>query len=440
MNINKPLVIFLVVLFTALASYVAIPQIINPVSEYDIYLEKAREYNEKNLCVKAMMEYENALKEEDSLDLRIEMVKNYEKGIENGEYKDGFAYTELFYNMVDKYKREPEAYEFALRCLYEKSAFEDCVNILYQAEDLKVDSNAIDRIRDKVMYECKNNRATYTGVWTTQNGYALTIFDGEYYILNQEFSAMNPEVYKYATPMINGYALVKDAAYTYLVSEEGVRQAYYPDKTEHSTGMGASMIAVKVDGKYSYYDLEGNEKFGEYDFAGRFSNGLAPVEENGKWHLITTSGEKAFDATFEDIKLSSIYDCSQSGLIFAKSGGKYRLYNTKLEQVGNLTFEDADVFRSSDQLAAVKIDGKWGYINSKGELVLSPTFDQAKSFSYGLGAVKQGEYWSFINEQKEEVIVGAFTDVDYFTQKGYCFVTEDKYWYYISRYYVERNG
>ena len=42
-------------------------------------------------------------------------------------------------------------------------------------------------------------------------------------------------------------------------------------------------------------------------------------------------------------------------------------------------FEDAGPF--TGDLAMVKIDGKWGYINRKGDIVVHPDYDQAFSFS-----------------------------------------------------------
>ena len=43
----------------------------------------------------------------------------------------------------------------------------------------------------------------------------------------------------------------------------------------------------------------------------------------------------------------------------------------------------------SDKLAHVKIGGKWGSINQEGEIVINPQFDDAWSFSEGLGWIYQ---------------------------------------------------
>ncbi|HAS42177.1 MAG TPA: hypothetical protein DCS93_16995 [Microscillaceae bacterium] len=58
----------------------------------------------------------------------------------------------------------------------------------------------------------------------------------------------------------------------------------------------------------------------------------------------------------------------------------------------------------SEGLAAVKIGGKWGYINPKGKLVIPAKYTAAASFSEGLAAVNMGKTGGFINKKNEVVI------------------------------------
>ena len=48
---------------------------------------------------------------------------------------------------------------------------------------------------------------------------------------------------------------------------------------------------------------------------------------------------------------------------------------------------------------AVRISGKWGYINVKGQTVIPPQYDEARPFYDTLAAVKLGEKWGYINQE-----------------------------------------
>ena len=74
-----------------------------------------------------------------------------------------------------------------------------------------------------------------------------------------------------------------------------------------------------------------------------------------------------------------------------------------------------------EALAPVKIGGKVGYINPKGEIVINPQFDEAKNFSEGLARVNiggrrnrfrrdGGGKWGYINSKGKFVINPQFDE------------------------------
>ena len=69
-------------------------------------------------------------------------------------------------------------------------------------------------------------------------------------------------------------------------------------------------------------------------------------------------------------------------------------------------FEGAMSF--SEGLAAVKVDGKWGYIDRKGEMVIGPAFDLAWRFSEGLAPIFSDGIWGFIDKSGRYRIRPAF--------------------------------
>jgi len=80
-------------------------------------------------------------------------------------------------------------------------------------------------------------------------------------------------------------------------------------------------------------------------------------------------------------------------------------------------YSDARPFAPNGLAAVSQKSGrleKWGFINAKGETVISFEYDEADSFyaaNRGLAAVKIGKKWGFINEAGEIVIAPKYADV-----------------------------
>ncbi len=62
----------------------------------------------------------------------------------------------------------------------------------------------------------------------------------------------------------------------------------------------------------------------------------------------------------------------------------------------------------SEGLAAVRMDGKWGYVDKIGQMALLPQYESATEFSEGLAAVKVGDKWGFIDKTGQMVIPPQF--------------------------------
>jgi WG containing repeat len=94
----------------------------------------------------------------------------------------------------------------------------------------------------------------------------------------------------------------------------------------------------------------------KFQWARKFSDGLAAVGMGGKWGYIDHAGKLVIPFRYE------------SALEF------------------------------SDGLAPVVIGGKWGYVDRAGAAVIQPKFDHAREFSGGLAAVEVGTKEGFIDE------------------------------------------
>lgn len=114
------------------------------------------------------------------------------------------------------------------------------------------------------------------------------------------------------------------------------------------------LLPVEVKGKWGYINSDGEIVIEpRYSYAGKFSDGLAPVRINNN------ENEKE----------------------------KYGYINLSGEVVIPFQFEDAKEF--SEGLAVVRINQKYGYVNTEGRIVVEPLFKKAWKFSNGMGRVLQ---------------------------------------------------
>jgi WG containing repeat len=67
---------------------------------------------------------------------------------------------------------------------------------------------------------------------------------------------------------------------------------------------------------------------------------------------------------------------------------------------------------SLPQLWEVKINGKYGYIDRTGKLVVKPQFDYGWSFYEGLAQVQVGQKWGYIDYTGKLAIKPEFDDCD----------------------------
>lgn len=206
-----------------------------------------------------------------------------------------------------------------------------------------------------------------------------------------------------------------------------------PDVSRSSEGL----TRVLINGKYGYVDSHNRLVIpAEYEAADEFYNDLAGVKEKGKWEVINGRGKvlrpwtlttvrpqhwlgpielitpvlesqgRTIDARFlvyavnrnNDVfkNLEALQSDPASPLLPVKIGGLWGYVERRIsldnpqDSIAIVPqYQDAKPY--SDGLAAVEINGKWGYIDNGGNRVIKPAFDEAQSFERNLALVSQGD-------------------------------------------------
>ncbi len=93
-------------------------------------------------------------------------------------------------------------------------------------------------------------------------------------------------------------------------------------------------------------------------------------------------------------------------------------------------FESAGIF--SEGMAAVKVGGKYGFINTTGEMIIEPRFDEAGNFSEGSAVVYTGGFPGHVNRKGLRVIVLREDESRYFGDGLAVIKIKDRYGYIKS--------
>lgn len=148
-----------------------------------------------------------------------------------------------------------------------------------------------------------------------------------------------------------------------------------------------------------------------------FSEGTCIVRSDGKYGVIDMKGKEIIPCTHEHI-----YDCSEDMFLYRTKDEDYNYWYGWLDKKGNVVIEaqysDAGPFNDGLALAIRKNDKKswineYAFINKKGEIVVDfNTYAMMKSFSEGLAAVNvendNKDVWGYINTKGEVVIAPTY--------------------------------
>ncbi len=433
----RALVPIVMVVIMAASWYMLITDVAKVEDRYNEYLTAARGYAEDGITKYAIENYTLALEIKSSPEIYKEVAEYYKAQNKNDNY---LYWCESF---LEAYPKEAVAYEYLIDAYAKDSDYTACYDLIYTAQKRNIESDRIDKIFEEIKYVYKLDFSTYEDVGVYSNNFCAVNNKG-YWGFVDRYGELRIST-KYTST-----GAYTQSAFASVVNQDG--EAYFIDKSgskvlvsdEKYSSFGLlvnNIIAAKrTDEKYTYVNNDFEVLFGEYDYASTMNNDRAAVKKNGKWSIINEKGNAINSELYLDIILDGKEIAYRNDRIFvSKEEGKYILVDGSGIQVGSLVFEDADPFMS-EQYAAVKIDGKWKFINKDGKLISDKIYDGAKSFQNGLAAVCVNGMWGFVDESENMVITPKFQDASYFNEKGSCFIKMNDKWQLLKLYRLNREN
>lgn len=404
---------------------------------YNTCLAEARDWAKDGITKYAIEKYEEALDLRSSPELYEEVALYYKAQDRKLDY---LSWCELY---IEEYPKEVGAYELLLDAYIQDQDYEDCYDLLEMAQKRNLKSETLDRMADEIAYEFKLELGSYDNVGIYSNNYCAVNSDGRWGFVDRygklRVSTRYVQTGAYTQSAI--VSVVNSEGEAYFIDKSGAKVKVSSEKYE-SFGLvsGGKIAAKKTDGKYIYLDESCQALFGNYDYASTFNGGVAAVKTGDRWQLIDDQGNAITSQNYVDVILDEKQIAQRNGRIFAaKSEGQYIMLDNTGKQVGSLTFEDAKLFNGSAP-AAVKIGGKWCFVDVDGKLISDKKYDDARSFANGMAAVCVDGKWGFVDESETIVIELQFDGAKDFNEKGSCFVQVNEKWKLLKLYRLNREG
>lgn len=162
---------------------------------------------------------------------------------------------------------------------------------------------------------------------------------------------------------------------------------------DFNEGLAPASEGDRLTGKFGYIDRQGRWAIeAEYDWARPFQEGLGGVKDGSKWGFVDKKGKLVIEPEYDQVGSFS------GGLAPVQKGGAPGDKETwvYIKADGAQPFEKKYAWAGtfSEGLARVQVDdritGKFGYIDTKGIMVIQPNFEEASDFRNGKATVRLG--------------------------------------------------
>lgn len=392
-------------------------------AEYTSYLQQAEDDADRGLYQKAAQSYQNALDLQGDPETRQKLLEVTRMGYEEGsiERRD---YLNALQDACDAEPENTSCWEARLELLCQNQNYRDARSVLRAAGNAHVTSPRMVELADQVNYSYTEQGRAYSEVLVSPSGYSTVHREDKWGMLRPDGDEEYECDYTYVGPYGDGSAiLLCSEERNSVFDSQNVVQANLSWKGETARAGGDGLLPLSDGNGWRYFSTDsGSYLEGTYNDASSFQNGRALVKAEGGWSFLTADGERT-ETGFREVKLYPSGEYTFGGRIVAADQSGYGLFDDKGERKGELTAVDMDIYMGGP-VAFQASNGRWGFADEDGSVLVEPQYEMAKSFSHGLAAVFDGEAWGFINMDQRWVIPAQYADAGYFTSGGFCMVSD----------------
>lgn len=276
-----------------------------------------------------------------------------------------------------------------------------------------------------------------------KKGYAVLNKDGVASLVDKNLTTIAAD-YDRIKVMRDGYSIVMKNSQWGLISPKG--KVLAKPQFEKVLNLNEGNFIITKNGQKGYLSTSGEVKIlGKYEAIKKFTNGVALVKKADKWGYINSSFTEIISPRY--IRANDFFD----GLATAKEADTYGYIDKTGKYVIASKFQNAEFFVEdlrnninykcdahykdtkakskisgmtpsfglnaamfdkrdfhTADIARVKINDKWGFINKKGELVIEG-LENAEFSVNGYYRVRKNGKWGFIDKNGKLIVSAKYT-------------------------------
>ena len=403
MKLIKRIALGAVCLSLLLASWAAAVTAKSDAQRQQELLQQADHYLQDEVYIRAIPLLEEAASYNDRYTLQAEdaLKQSYLHMLDRSGYPR--KYTNLLEKQMAREDAAPEVFREAAGYYMDRSKTREALEILKRGIKA-TGSQELEELYEAERYAYKQGRTTFEAVTSVCGGAIQVKRNGAWGLANAAGSVVVPCQYDWISTYSGDRAVARRGDVVEAVSKNNDRLALFHSTAQELGNYGNDRLPVRTE--QGWQRANGELQLGSMVFEelGTYANGYAAAKVDGKWGVIGTGNEWLVEPQYDGIILDELGRCYDQGAFFALRDGKVLLICDQ-EQIGD-AYEDARPFNGG--WAAVKKGGKWGFIDTHGEVKIEFQFDDALSFGQHLAAVAQGDRWGYIGLSGEMVIEPQF--------------------------------
>jgi hypothetical protein len=266
-----------------------------------------------------------------------------------------------------------------------------------------------------------------------EDGYIVTDSDKKMGVINHNKSTDVEVKYQDIKALGgNGKYVVKESGKWQVIDTEG--NTYLKGKFDDVVSINGENVVIKNNGKYGVVTLSGDTKIAtKYQEVKYLFDDKYIFKSENKYGVVNLEGEELIDPTYESLiyradagflegtkpnevntefmdnslitKLVGILTeiNIDNGYMRVRIDNEYKYYNFKFEEKTN-----KEVL-TTNTIFLDKKDGKYGFVNKNGIVVVDYIYDDAREQNeYGYASVKKNGMWGCVNQKGKVVITPAY--------------------------------